>query len=67
MKKEFKSGKYEIDFNNFKSAYVINKRLDLNGVTGNNFTHGRKWDWLTLSMIKSNYWFLLILSTGYKF
>jgi len=42
-KKEFKTGKYNIEFNKFNSAYLVNKALELKGITGNNFTHGRKW------------------------
>ncbi len=42
-KKEFKTGKYPLNYNKFDDAYVIGKKISINAVTGNNFTHGKKW------------------------
>jgi hypothetical protein len=41
-KKEFKTGKYQLNYNEFHEAYVLGKKIDIKGVTGNNFTHGKK-------------------------
>lgn len=41
-KKEFKTGRYPLNYNKFDEAYVIAKKIEIKAVTGNNFTHGKK-------------------------
>lgn len=42
MKKEIKTGKFSLEYKEFKDVYVINKKIELKGVTGTNFTHGKR-------------------------